>query len=77
MSRNNDYTTSNLSYFAYFKENDRLIGIDLSKQTKLKDPQKISFTGRLLAAHGATVFFIFEKLEETTSKFLQNSADII
>ena len=77
MSRNNDYTTSNLSYFAYFKENYRFIGIDLSKQTKLKDPQKISFTGRLLAAHGATMFFIFEKLEETTLKFLKNSADII
>ena len=34
MSRNNDYTTGNLLYFAYFKENYRLIAIDLSKQTK-------------------------------------------
>ena len=37
MSRNNEYTTDNLLDFAYFKENYRLISIDLSKQTKLKD----------------------------------------
>ena len=39
MGRNNDYTTGNLLHFAYFKGNNRLIAIDLSKQTKLKDPQ--------------------------------------
>ena len=38
MSNNNDYTTGNLLDFAYFKENYRLIPVDLSKQTKLKDP---------------------------------------
>ena len=37
-NNNNDYTTGNLLDFAYFKENYRLIPIDLSKQTKLKDP---------------------------------------
>ena len=37
-NRNNHYTTSNLLDFAYFKENYKLIAIDLSKQTKLKDP---------------------------------------
>ena len=39
MSNNNDYTTANLLDFAYFKRNYRLIAIDLSKQTKLQDPQ--------------------------------------
>ena len=38
MSNNNDYTTDNLFYFTQFKENYRLIAIDLSKKTKLKDP---------------------------------------
>ena len=38
MSKINDYTTGNLLDFAYFKENYRLIPVDLSKQTKLKDP---------------------------------------
>ena len=39
MSRNNDYTTGDLLDFAYFKKNYRLIAINLSKETKLKDPQ--------------------------------------
>ena len=47
MSWNNDYTTGNLLYFAYFKENYRLIATDLSKQTKLNDPQQINFIGKL------------------------------
>ena len=38
MSNNNDYTTGNLLDFGYFKKNCKLIAIDLSKQTKLKDP---------------------------------------
>ena len=49
MSNNNDYTTGNLLDFAYFKENYKLIAIDLSKQTKLKDPQQINFVGKLLS----------------------------
>ena len=66
---NNDYTTGSLLDFAYFKENYRLIAIDLSKQNKLKDPQQISFIGRLLNRHGTTVFFIIEKSEETAFNF--------
>ena len=74
---NNDYTTGNLLDFAYYKENYRLIAIDLSKQTKLKDPQQISFIGKLLNTRGATMFFIIEKSEETTFNFSQNSVTII
>ena len=77
MTNNNDYTTGNLLDFAYFKENYGLIAIDLSKQTKLKDPQKINFIGKLLNRHGATVFFIIKKSEETAFNFSQNSATII
>ena len=77
MSNNNDYTTGNLLDFAYFKENYRLIAIDLSKQTKLKDPPQITFIGKLDKANGATMFFIIEKSEETTFNFSQNSATII
>ena len=76
-SNNNDYTTGNLLDFAYFKKDYNLIAIDLSKQTKLKDPQQISFIGRLLNTRGATMSFIIEKSEETTFNFLQNSATII
>ena len=47
MSKNSDCITGNLLDFAYFKENNRLIAIDFSQQTKLKDSQKINFIGRL------------------------------
>ena len=77
MTNSNDYTTGNLLNFAYFKESYRLIAIDLCKQTKLKDPQQINFIGKLLNRHGATVFFIIKKSEETTFNFSQNSVTII
>ena len=78
MSNNNDYTTGNPLDFAYFKKNYRLIAIDLSKQTKLKDPQQINFIGKLENQdHGATMFFIIEKSEETTFNFSQNFVTII
>ena len=71
---NNDYTTGNLLNFLYFKESYKLIPIDLSKQTKLKDPRQIRFIGKRLNGHGAIVF---EKSEETTFNFSQNSVTII
>ena len=78
MSNNNDYTTGNSLDFGYFKENYKLVAIDLNKQTKLKDPQQISFIGKLENQdHGATMFFIIEKSEETTFNFSQNSVTII
>ena len=81
VSNDNDYTTGNLLDFVYFKKKrrktNRLIAIDLSKQTKLKDPQQISFIGKLLNTRRATMFFIIEKSEETTFNFSQNSVTII
>ena len=75
---NNDYTTGNLLDYAYYKKHYKLIAIDLSKQTKLKDPQQINFIGKLENQdHGATMFFIIEKSEETTFNFSQNSVAII
>ena len=73
MSNNNDYTTGNLLNFAYFKKTYKLITIDLSKQTKLKDPQQINFIGKLEEDYGATMFFVIK----TTFKCSQNSATII
>ena len=77
ISNNNDYTTGNLLDFAYFKKHYKLIAIDLSKQTKLKEPQQINFIGKRLKNTGATVFFIIEESEETSFKFSQNSGTII
>ena len=78
ISNNNDCTTGNLLDFAYFKKIYKLIAIDLSKQTKLKDPQKINFIRKLENQdHEATMFFIIEKSEESTFKFSQNSVTVI
>ena len=78
MSNNNDCATGNLLDFVYFKENYELVAIDLSKQTKLKDPQQIDFIGKLENQdHGATMFFTIEKSEETIFNFSQNSVRII
>ena len=72
MSNNNNYMTGNLLDFAYYKENYKLIAIDLSKQTKLKDPQQINFIGKIEGQNnGVTMFFIIEKSEETTFEFSQ------
>ena len=78
MNRNNDYTTDNILDFAYFKENNRLLAIDLRKQTKLKDPQQIVFTGKLEGQnHGANMHFVIEKSEETVFEFSENSVNIL
>ena len=64
MSINNDYTTGNLLGFAYFIKKYKLIAIDFTKQTKLKDPQQINFIGKLDKDNGTTMFFIIEKSVE-------------
>ena len=78
ISRNNDYTTGNLLDYEYFKDHYKLIAINLSKQTELKDTdlkQQINFIGRL--EEDATMFFIIEKKEETAFDFSQNSATVV
>ena len=61
MCNNSDSTTGNLLDFAYYKKNYKLIAIDLSKQTKIKDPQQINFIGKIERQNnGVTMFFITE-----------------
>ena len=70
---NNYYTTGNLYDFGYFKENYKVIAIELSKQTELKHPKQINFIGKLKNQdHGAT-----EKPEQTTFNFSQNSVNTL
>ena len=50
ISKNNDYTISNLLDYEYFSNHYKLIAIDLSKQIKLENPdlkQQINFIGKL------------------------------
>ena len=80
LARNNDYATGNLLDYEYFSKHYRLIAIDLSKQIELENSdlkQQINFIGRLERDGGATVFFIIEKLEETTFKFSLNDPTVV
>ena len=78
MRNNNDYTTSNSLDFAYYKENYKLIAIDLSKQTKIKDLQQINFIGKIEEQNnGVTMFFIIERSKKTTFEFSQNFVNIL
>ena len=59
--------------YSYFKENYKLIALELRKQQILDaDPraiQQINFTGNLDKDDGATMFFIIEKAKEPVFKF--------
>ena len=79
INKTNNYTTGNLLDYEYFSKHYKPIAIDLSKQIRLENPdlrQQINFIGRL-EDDKATMFFIIEKSEEATFKFLQNSMSII
>ena len=68
MSKSNDYATGNLLDHEYFSKHNKLIAAYLSKQIELEKPglnQQINFIGKF-EENNATMFFIIEKLEETT-----------
>ena len=82
ISRNNEYTTSNLLDYDYFKKYYKLIAIDLRKQQVLQENehliQQINFIRRLEQAEApANVFIIIEKKENTILEFSQNFANVI
>ena len=65
--------------YSYFKENYKMIEIDLSQQQVLgvdpKTIQKNNFTGNLDLA--ATIFFIISKAKETIINFSQRTAKVL
>ena len=76
-----DYTTGCLLNYSYFKENYKLIPIDLNKRKALDaDPraiQKINFTANLDRKEGATLFFIIEQAKETVFEFSQGTVKVL
>ena len=70
--KGDDYTTGCLLDYPYFKENYKMIAIDLSKQQALDvDPwkiQQINFTANL-DRENTTIFFIIEQEKETILNF--------
>ena len=79
ITRNNEYTTGNLSDYDYFKRYYKLIAIDLSKHQVLPENEdlieQVDFIERLEIA--ANVFIIIEKKVKTILKFSQNLANVI
>ena len=69
MSQNDDYTTGNVLDNLYNRKCYKLVGIDLSRQTKTSISQKINFEGKL--------FFISEKQQKTILNFSVYSLIVI
>ena len=67
--------------YPYFKENYKMISIDLSKQKALDpDPrviQQINFTANLERGGNATMFFIIEEAKETLLDFSQGTMKVL
>ena len=72
MSRNNVYTTVNLSDYLYHQKYYKVIGIDLSRQTNTIISQQINFTKKLEEDDGAKIFIIAEKQWKTILNYPKN-----
>ena len=79
--KGDDYTTSCLLDYPYFKENYKMIAIALSRQKKLDaDPrviQQINFTANLDRAGITTTLFITEEAKETIFEFSQGTVKVL
>ena len=76
-----DYTTGCLLDYSYFKENYKMIAVNLSRQNELDaDPraiQQINFTANLDRAGNTTIFFIIEEAKETIFEFSQGTVKVL
>ena len=79
--KGDDYTTGCLLDYPYFKDNYKMIAIDLSKQQVLDaDPtkiQQINFTANLDRDGNTTMFFIIVQEKETIFQFSQRTVKIL
>ena len=75
------YTTGCLLDYQYFKENYKMIAIDLSRQNELDTErsaiQQINFTANLDRAGNTTIFFIIEEAKETIFEFSQGTVKVL
>ena len=67
--------------YRYFKENYKMIAIDLSKQqtldSDLRAIEQINFTSNLDRAGNRTLFFIIEETKETVLELSQGTAKVL
>ena len=71
--KGDDYTTGCLLYYPYFKENYKMIAIDLSRQNELDaDPraiEQINFTANLARAGNKQHFLLLKKQKKQCLNF--------
>ena len=76
-----DYTTSFLLDYNYFKSYYKVIAVDLSKQQALDaDPkviQQINFTANVDRAGNTRIYFILEEAKETALDFSQGTVKVL
>ena len=76
-----DYTTSCLLDYAYFKKYYKMIAVDLSKQQALNADsnaiQQINLTANLDRAGNKRLYFILEEAKETIFEFLQGTVKVL
>ena len=79
--KGDDYTTGCLLDYSYFKENYKMIAINLSRKNELDaDPtaiQEINFTANLDRAGNTTISFIIEEARETVFEFSQGTVKVL
>ena len=76
-----DYAIGCLLDYPFFKQNYKMIAVDLSKQQVLSaDPrtiQKTNFTANLDRAGNTTMFFTIEEAKETVLDFSQGTVKVL
>ena len=79
--KGDDYRTGCLLDYSYFKENYKMIAVDLSRQNELDaDPREIqqtNFTANVDRAGNTTIFFINEEAKETIFEFSQGTVKLL
>ena len=77
--KGDNYATGCLLDYAYFKDNNQLIAIDLSKQKELDaDPraiQQIEFVGNL--SSNSNILFVLEQSKETILQLNKGTAKVM
>ena len=79
--KGDDYTTGCLLHYTYFRDNYKMIAVDLSRQQALDaDPraiQQINFTANLDRPGNTRVYFILEESKETKLNFAQDTVKVL
>ena len=79
--KGDNYTIGCLLDYPYFKENYKMIAVDICRQNELDaDPraiQQINFTANLDRAGNTTIFFITEEAKESIFEFSQGTVKVL